>query len=250
MDELAYRFQLRVNGLFCESMVKGFQGENLSDEYKIAACVKHFAGYGAPTAGRDYNTVELSEHTFREFYLPSYKAGIDAGAALVMTSFNTVQPIQTTKKKIADPIFRIGYLLLRMFVLHQKHREWTFRTISPTEAYFPGISPKISMAEKTFDTILFHSAKPLSVKENSSVSSNNLSFSSATGSVTVSTGSINRFLWTIYKATATLTATNKTSTSTIKARLLSKDSIPDAVCSSMPSPMRTAAAACQLQAMG
>lgn len=88
-----------LNGLFCESMVKGFQGENLSDEYKIAACVKHFAGYGAPTAGRDYNTVELSEHTFREFYLPSYKAGIDAGAALVMTSFNTVNGIPATGNK-------------------------------------------------------------------------------------------------------------------------------------------------------
>ena len=96
-----------LNGLFCESMVKGFQGENLSDEYKIAACVKHFAGYGAPTAGRDYNTVELSEHTFREFYLPSYKAGIDAGAALVMTSFNTVNGIPATgNKKLMRGILR------------------------------------------------------------------------------------------------------------------------------------------------
>lgn len=96
-----------LNGLFCESMVKGLQGENLSDEYKIAACVKHFAGYGAPTAGRDYNTVELSEHTFREFYLPSYKAGIDAGAALVMTSFNTVNGIPATgNKKLMRGILR------------------------------------------------------------------------------------------------------------------------------------------------
>lgn len=96
-----------LNGLFCESMVKGFQGENLSDEYKIAACVKHFAGYGASTAGRDYNTVELSEHTFREFYLPSYKAGIDAGAALVMTSFNTVNGIPATgNKKLMRGILR------------------------------------------------------------------------------------------------------------------------------------------------
>ena len=67
--------------------------------YNIAACVKHFAGYGAPTAGRDYNTVELSEHTLREFYLPSYKAGIDAGAALVMTSFNTIDGVPATGNK-------------------------------------------------------------------------------------------------------------------------------------------------------
>lgn len=59
------------------------------------------------TAGRDYNTVELSEHTFREFYLPSYQAGIDAGAALVMTSFNTVNGIPATgNKKLMRDILR------------------------------------------------------------------------------------------------------------------------------------------------
>ena len=62
----------------------------------MAACVKHFAGYGGATAGRDYNTVELSEHTFREFYLRSYEAGVKAGAAMVMTSFNTVNGTPAT----------------------------------------------------------------------------------------------------------------------------------------------------------
>ena len=79
----------------------------------------------------------------------------------ILPAARFLQPIQTIKKEDSRPFLRVGYLLLRMFVLHQKHREWTFRTISPTEAYFPGISPKISMAEKTFDTILSHSAKPL-----------------------------------------------------------------------------------------
>lgn len=96
-----------LNSLFCTAMVRGFQGNSLKDNYAIAACVKHFAGYGAPTAGRDYNTVELSEHTFREFYLPSYQAGIDAGAALVMTSFNTVNGIPATgNKKLMRDILR------------------------------------------------------------------------------------------------------------------------------------------------
>lgn len=85
-----------LSSLFSEAMVKGFQGDDLSEEYRVAACVKHFAGYGAPTAGRDYNTVELSKHTLREFYLPSYKAGIDAGAAMVMTSFNTIEGVPAT----------------------------------------------------------------------------------------------------------------------------------------------------------
>ena len=95
-----------LNSLFCAAMVRGFQGNSLKDNYAIAACVKHFAGYGAPTAGRDYNTVELSEHTFREFYLPSYQAGIDAGAD-VMTSFNTVNGIPATgNKKLMRDILR------------------------------------------------------------------------------------------------------------------------------------------------
>ncbi|RDY29853.1 beta-glucosidase BglX [Lachnotalea glycerini] len=88
-----------LNCCFSKAMVKGFQGEDIKEPYRVAACVKHFAGYGAPTGGRDYNTVELSEHTIREFYLPSYKAGIDAGAAMVMTSFNTIDGIPATGNK-------------------------------------------------------------------------------------------------------------------------------------------------------
>ncbi len=88
-----------LNSLFAGAMVKGYQGEDLQEPYRIAACVKHFAGYGAPTAGRDYNTVELSRHTLKEFYLPAYKAGIDAGAALVMTSFNTIDGVPATGNK-------------------------------------------------------------------------------------------------------------------------------------------------------
>lgn len=85
-----------LNGLMARAMVEGFQGDDLKEPYKVAACVKHFAAYGAAEAGRDYNTVELSEHTLREFYLPAYQEGIDAGAALVMTSFNTVNGIPAT----------------------------------------------------------------------------------------------------------------------------------------------------------
>lgn len=88
-----------MNSLFSAAMVKGFQGEDIKEPYRVAACVKHFGGYGAPTAGRDYNTVELSEHTLREFYLPSYKAGIDAGAAMVMTAFNTLGGIPCSGNK-------------------------------------------------------------------------------------------------------------------------------------------------------
>ncbi|MBO4558394.1 MAG: beta-glucosidase BglX [Bacteroidales bacterium] len=70
------------------AMVYGYQGGDLEDPLTIAACVKHFAAYGAPHAGRDYNTVDMSERWLREFYLPPYKAAVDAGAQTAMASFN------------------------------------------------------------------------------------------------------------------------------------------------------------------
>ena len=89
-----------LNGLFCQAMVRGFQGDHVGESGRLAACVKHFAAYGAPVAGRDYNTVELSEHTLREYYLPAYKKGIEAGAEMVMTSFNTVNGIPPPEMNI------------------------------------------------------------------------------------------------------------------------------------------------------
>ena len=93
-----------VVGKFTEAQVKGFQGEEPGAPGKVCACVKHFAGYGAPVAGREYNTVELSEHTFRDFYLKGYEAGIKAGAGMVMTSFNTLNgiPASVNKKLMRD----------------------------------------------------------------------------------------------------------------------------------------------------
>lgn len=85
-----------LNSLFSKAMVEGFQGKKVSEPDKVAACVKHFAGYGAPIGGRDYNTVELSENTLRQYYLPAYQAGIDAGSELVMTSFNTINGVPAT----------------------------------------------------------------------------------------------------------------------------------------------------------
>jgi beta-glucosidase len=73
--------------------VQGFQGDNLADANTIAACVKHFAAYGAAVGGRDYNAVDMSERMLREVYLPPYKAAIDAGVATVMSSFNTLNGV-------------------------------------------------------------------------------------------------------------------------------------------------------------
>jgi beta-glucosidase len=79
-----------------EARVRGIQGDDLADPSTLAACIKHFAAYGAPVAGRDYNTVDMSEIAFREDYLPPYKAGIDAGAVTVMTAFNDLFGVPST----------------------------------------------------------------------------------------------------------------------------------------------------------
>ena len=81
------------------AMVKGYQGDDLTDKNTIMACVKHFALYGAPEAGRDYNTVDMSHLSMFNNYFPPYKAAIDAGAGSVMTSFNVVDGIPATGNK-------------------------------------------------------------------------------------------------------------------------------------------------------
>lgn len=85
-----------LGSLIAAARVKGFQGKNLADTLSVLACVKHFAGYGAPLAGRDYNAVDMSERTFRDIYLPPYKAGVDAGALSVMTAFNEYDGVPAT----------------------------------------------------------------------------------------------------------------------------------------------------------
>ncbi|MCM3618887.1 glycoside hydrolase family 3 C-terminal domain-containing protein [Sutcliffiella horikoshii] len=94
-----------LNSVFAKAFVRGFQGEDLTnDTHRVAACVKHFAAYGAPEGGRDYNTVNMSERQLRESYLPAYKAALDEGCEMVMTAFNTVDgiPASGNKKLMRD----------------------------------------------------------------------------------------------------------------------------------------------------
>jgi beta-glucosidase len=76
--------------------VRGYQGTRLNAPGSIAACVKHFVGYGGAEGGRDYNSTEISEHTLRQFYLPPFHAAVDAGAASVMSAFNSLNGVPST----------------------------------------------------------------------------------------------------------------------------------------------------------
>ena len=85
-----------LGSLFAAARVQGFQGINLKSNEHFLATAKHFAAYGAAEAGLDYNTVDMSERTLREVYLPPYKAALDAGALSVMASFNEISGIPAT----------------------------------------------------------------------------------------------------------------------------------------------------------
>ncbi|WP_241674509.1 beta-glucosidase BglX [Paenibacillus luteus] len=82
-----------LGSLIARAQVEGFQGNSLHDPETLIACLKHFIAYGASEAGRDYNTVDISEGTLRNLYLPPFQAGIEAGAGSVMNSFNTYQGV-------------------------------------------------------------------------------------------------------------------------------------------------------------
>lgn len=79
--------------VFAKTMVEAYQGEDISKLGNAATCVKHFAAYGAVEGGRDYNTVDMSEREFRQYYLPAYQSAIENGAEMIMTSFNTINGI-------------------------------------------------------------------------------------------------------------------------------------------------------------
>ncbi len=93
--------------------VRGFQGNGFENADAVAACVKHFAAYGGAQAGREYHTVDISERTLMEVYLPPYKAAVDAGALTVMSAFNELNGVPATCNR---------------FLLHEVLREsWDFQ---------------------------------------------------------------------------------------------------------------------------
>jgi beta-glucosidase len=88
-----------LGGLVAKAMVKGYQGKDLSLNTNIMACVKHFALYGGAEAGREYNTVDMSRIKMYEYYLPPYRAAIEAGAGSIMSSFNEIDAVPATGNK-------------------------------------------------------------------------------------------------------------------------------------------------------
>ena len=104
-----------LGSAMASAYVRGYQGTRLDAADSIAACPKHFVGYGAAEGGRDYNSVELSEHTLRQVYLPPFRAAVDAGAATLMSAFNSLNAVPAS----ANP-FTLKQIL---------RKEWGFQGI-------------------------------------------------------------------------------------------------------------------------
>ena len=104
-----------LGSLIARAYVRGYQGTRLDAPDSIAACAKHFVGYGAAEGGRDYNSTEISEHTLREFYLPPFHAAVEEGAATIMSAFNSLNAVPAS----ANP-FTLTQIL---------RKEWGFQGI-------------------------------------------------------------------------------------------------------------------------
>ncbi len=82
-----------LGAAMARAYIRGYQGDDLSQRGRVAASVKHFAAYGAAEAGREYNTTDMSEITLRQIYLPPYEAAVQAGAATMMSAFNSLNGV-------------------------------------------------------------------------------------------------------------------------------------------------------------
>lgn len=84
--------------------IKGFQGEDLSNEDSMVACAKHYVGYGASEGGRDYHRTEISDYSLYNYYLPAFRTAIEAGVGTVMSSFNDIngQPVTSSRKYLTE----------------------------------------------------------------------------------------------------------------------------------------------------
>ncbi len=99
--------------------VRGYQGKSMEAADSVAACPKHYVGYGAAEGGRDYNTAEISEHTLREVYLPPFYAALDEGGASIMSAFNPLNAVPAS----ANP-FTLTQIL---------RKEWQFQGIAVSD---------------------------------------------------------------------------------------------------------------------
>ncbi len=105
--EGTYGEDVHLQSEMVKAVVRGYQGDGIGNKDSTVACVKHFAAYGAPVSGKDYDDADISERTLREIYLPPFKAAVDTGAGMIMSSFNSIAGIPNIfNKKLLRGILR------------------------------------------------------------------------------------------------------------------------------------------------
>ena len=141
-----------LGSCMARAYVQGFQGSELSDSTTLMACVKHFALYGAPEAGRDYNTVDMSSLRMFNEYLPPYKAGVEAGAGSVMTAFNEVNGIPGSQQLLLKALLGTGKpVVLVLFTGRPLTLEWEQENIPAIlNVWFGGTQSGNAVADVIF----------------------------------------------------------------------------------------------------
>lgn len=138
-----------LGAMYAKSMVKGIQGEKMVAEGRLAACAKHYIGYGASEGGRDYSKSEISDYALRNYYLGNFKAAVDAGVATVMSSFNEIsgQPTSSSpyhiKKLLKEECGFDGFVISDWDSIRQL--VWQKAAKDDKEAAMYGINSGIDM---------------------------------------------------------------------------------------------------------
>jgi beta-glucosidase len=144
-------------GQLAAAMVEGFQGDELSAPGSIAACAKHFAGYGAAESGRDYATTDIPENELRNVYLRPFKAAVDAGVATLMTSFSDLNGVPATgnafllRQVLREELSFDGFVVSDWDSIHQLSIHGL--TANDRESAFEAASAGVDMemAGRTYD---------------------------------------------------------------------------------------------------
>ncbi|RYF20597.1 MAG: beta-glucosidase [Flavobacteriales bacterium] len=138
-----YGEDVYANSMFCVATVKGYQGNNLADPYSIAACLKHYIGYSLSEGGRDYHYADVSAQTMWENFIPPFQAGVNAGAATLMSAFNDISGI---------PASANSYTLTEILKKRWKHDGFVVSDWGSIENLIPQgfAKDKKQAAEKSF----------------------------------------------------------------------------------------------------
>ncbi|MDX1584535.1 MAG: glycoside hydrolase family 3 N-terminal domain-containing protein, partial [Thermoanaerobaculia bacterium] len=135
-----------LGSVVAAARVRGFQGDDLSSTDTLAACAKHFAAYGLAEAGRDYNTVDISEQTLRNVVLPPFKAAVEAGVATIMNAFNEIGGTPATASSYLQRDILKGEWDFDGFVVSDYYAIWELHDRPDTHGHFVAADKKEAAA--------------------------------------------------------------------------------------------------------